>query len=135
MNEQVSAWLSAVDGLPEVHARLRRVEIRNSSAIDFIRELDSVDTFFYCDPPYLHETRVTTGEYLHEMTCDDHMKLLDCLRGIKGKFMLSGYPSTPYNDVSQAAGWRVVDLEIDNKASSKRTKDKKIERLWMNYQC
>jgi len=133
MNEQVSAWLSAVDGLPEVHARLRRVEIRNSTAVEFIQKLDSADTFFYCDPPYLHETRVTTGEYLHEMTCDDHLKLLDCLRGIKGKFMLSGYPSTPYNDVARAAGWRVVDVEIDNKASSKRTKDKKIERLWMNY--
>jgi DNA adenine methylase len=31
MNEQCSAWLSAVDGLPDVHARLRRVAILYSS--------------------------------------------------------------------------------------------------------
>ena len=29
MNEQVSAWLTAVAGLPEIHQRLLRVEIRN----------------------------------------------------------------------------------------------------------
>ena len=30
MNGNVSEWLSAVDGLPDVHARLRRVSSRNS---------------------------------------------------------------------------------------------------------
>lgn len=36
MNENVSAWLSAVDGLTGCHERLRRVEIRNLDAIKFI---------------------------------------------------------------------------------------------------
>ncbi|HET6573043.1 MAG TPA: DNA adenine methylase, partial [Fimbriiglobus sp.] len=40
MNEQASAWLSAVDGLPAVHARLRRVVILNRDARDVIRQED-----------------------------------------------------------------------------------------------
>src|SRR5205807_1537946 len=37
MNGNVSEWLSAVDGLPDVHARLRRVLIENIPAVDLIR--------------------------------------------------------------------------------------------------
>lgn len=133
MNENVSAWLSAVEGLPGVHDRLRRVEICNEPAVEFIKALDSPNTFFYCDPPYMHETRVTTGEYQHEMTEADHVELLQVLAEIKGKFLLSGYPSNTYQSFADQCGWHVVDVEIDNKASGKKVKDKKIERMWMNY--
>lgn len=133
MNENVSAWLSAVDGLPEVHARLRRVEIRNQPAIEFIRELDLPDALFYCDPPYLHETRVSTGEYRHEMTASEHKELLNCLNNIKGKFVLSGYRSVMYDNHADEHGWNRVDFEIDNKASGKKKKEVKVECVWMNY--
>lgn len=135
MNEQVSAWLSAVDGLPEIHARLRRVEIRCMDAVDFIKELDSPDTLFYCDPPYMKETRAKGaneyGEY--EMTGPDHVKLLVELAHIKGKFVLSGYPNALYDNYAKEKSWNHVDFKIDNKASSKKVKEKKTERLWMNY--
>ena len=36
MNEQASAWLTVIDGLPEVHARLKRVVILNHDALDVI---------------------------------------------------------------------------------------------------
>lgn len=133
MNEQVSAWLSAVDGLPEFHARLRRVEIRCQDALSFIRELDSPETLFYCDPPYLHETRSSTGEYEHEMSYEQHETLLHYLHRIQGKFILSGYHSELYDKFSAVAGWRLVEVEIDNKASSSKTKQRKTECLWMNY--
>jgi DNA adenine methylase len=134
MNENVSAWLSAVDGLPEVHARLRRVEIRNQDAVKFIKELDSPETFYFVDPPYVHETRTTTGEYQHEMTDTQHIELLDTLAAIEGKFLLSGYPSAMYDSAARLHGWRVVDVEIDNKASGRRVKEKKVERMWLNYE-
>lgn len=134
MNEQVSAWLSAVDGLPEFHARLRRVEIRCQDALGFIRELDSPETFFYCDPPYLHETRSSTGEYEHEMNYEQHETLLHFLHRIQGKFILSGYHSDLYDRFAAVAGWKVVEIEIDNKASSSKTKQRKTECLWRNYQ-
>ena len=134
MNEQVSAWLSAVDGLPEFHARLRRVEIRCQEATDLIRELDAPETLFYCDPPYLHETRITTTEYgEYEMTADDHRALLGCLMGIQGKFLLSGYRNDLYDSWADRLGWRRVDFPIPNSASSKKVKAVKVECVWLNY--
>jgi len=51
MNEQASAWLSAVDGLRAVHRRLRRVVVLNRPAIEVIQGQDGPDTLFYLDPP------------------------------------------------------------------------------------
>jgi len=132
MNEQVSAWLSAVEGLPEFHARLKRVEIRCQDAKDFIKELDSEETCFYCDPPYLHETRAGGREYGKcEMGDESHHNLLCCLKLVKGKVLLSGYRSAMYDD--HLKKWRRVDFEIPNQASSKREKEIKTECVWMNY--
>lgn len=133
MNENVSAWLSAVDGLPEAHERLRRVEIRNMDAVDFIKKYDHEKALFYLDPPYLHETRVTTKDYEHEMTEDDHNNLLSRLAVTNGKFILSGYRSHLYDLWAASNGFRRVEKQIDNKASGKKTKEKKTECLWMNY--
>src|SRR5438067_103799 len=63
MNGNVSEWLSAVDGLPDIHARLRRVLIENIPAVDLIRREDAPFTLFYCDPPYVHTTRKETAAY------------------------------------------------------------------------
>ena len=133
MNENVSAWLSAVEGLPEWHERFKRVEVRNMDCCDFIRKYDHEQALFYCDPPYLHDTRSSTGEYQHEMTPHDHNVLLHTLADIKGRFILSGYPHPLYDDQARMSGWKRIDIEIDNKASSKREKEKKTECLWMNY--
>jgi DNA adenine methylase len=132
-NEQASAWISVVDGLPEVHRRLRRVVILNEDACDVIRKQDGPLTLFYCDPPYLHETRSSTGQYAFEMTVDEHRNLLETLSQITGKFMLSGYPSPLYADWQQRFGWNRHELEIDNKAASGKTKSKMLECLWCNF--
>lgn len=132
MNEQVSAWLSAIEGLPEFHERLKRVEIRCQPAVDFIKKLDSEDTLFYADPPYLHETRSSTGEYgKHEMTQEQHHSLLALLRTVKGKVLLSGYRSAMYDDL--LSKWRRVDFEIPNQASSAKVKEIKTECVWCNF--
>lgn len=133
MNEQVSSWLTAIDGLPEIHARLKRVVIYNKSAIELIRQQDGPNTLFYCDPPYLHETRVTNNDYQFEMTFHDHEDLLETLANIDGKFILSGYRSELYDQWEHDWDFRCVEKQIDNKASSKKTKDIKTECLWMNF--
>lgn len=133
MNEQVSAWLTAVSGLPVVHQRLRRVEIRCMPAADFIRTYDHEQALFYADPPYLHETRSTTGEYSREMSREQHAELLGVLAGIKGKFLLSGYPSELYSDWAGKHGYRCEQFQIDNKASSAKQKKTKTECVWCNY--
>ena len=134
MNEQASAWMNAVDGLPEVHARLRRVAILNRPALDVIRQQDAPDTLFYLDPPYLHETRATTGEYAHEMSYEQHAELLDVLRSIKGKFMLSGYRSQLYDSAASEAGnWRLHQFELPNNSAAGKSKRRMVEALWCNF--
>ena len=133
INEQVSAWLNVVEGLPDIHQRLRNVVILNQNACDVIRKQDGAHTLFYCDPPYVHETRSTTGEYAFEMTEDQHRELLDLLVGIAGRFMLSGYPSDLYRQWEQRHGWNRHDFLIDNKASAGKVKETKTECLWCNY--
>jgi DNA adenine methylase len=131
MNGNVSEWLSAVDGLPEVHARLRRVLIENMPAVDLIRREDTPNTLFYCDPPYLHETRKATAAYAFEMTEADHEELLDVLRQCKGKVMLSGYPSKLYD--AALAGWNRHTFDLPNHAANGKEKRRETEVVWCNF--
>jgi DNA adenine methylase len=86
------------------------------------------------DPPYLHQTRSSTGEYGEfEMTEDDHRRLLDTLVCITGRFLLSGYHSPLYDEFAADHGWHCHEREIDNKASSAKVKEKRTECVWMNY--
>ena len=133
INEQVNAWLGVVEGLPDVHKRLRDVLILQQDACDVIRRQDGPSTLFYCDPPYVHETRSTTGEYAFEMTEDQHRTLLDILAGIKGRFMLSGYPSKLYAEWEERHGWNRHECLIDNKAAAGKVKETKTECVWCNF--
>lgn len=133
MSEQASAWLSCIEKLPEVHARLQRVVILNHDALDVIRQQDGPLTLFYLDPPYLHETRATTGQYSYEMSDADHERLLAVLGGIKGKFMLSGYANPLYDAAARKFGWRCADFDLPNNAAGGESKRRMTERLWMNF--
>ena len=133
MNEHVSAWLSAVDGLPEVHERLRRVVILNDDALTVIRKHDGPDTLIYCDPPYLHSTRSAKAAYRHEMTENDHEALLVLLNQIEAKVILSGYPSDLYDGLLQPPKWHRIPLDVAIHASGGTSKRRMTECLWLNY--
>lgn len=161
MNEQVSGWLSSVEGLQEAHERLMRVVVLNRDALTVIRRQDSEGTLFYLDPPYLHETRTSNDDYECEMSDFDHACLLMLIAKpgsriviknlgdwapeqheklgdlreykFKGKFILSGYHSPMYDYVCKQAGWFLDEIQIPNHASSKKEKEEKTECLWMNF--
>lgn len=134
MNEQVSAWLTAVEGLPDVHERMKRVVVLNRDALDVIRQQDGPNTLFYLDPPYLHETRATTKDYAHEMTREQHAALLDALDKLQGKFLLSGYRSDLYDEHGDVCGWFREDVEVPNNAAVGDSKRRMTECVWMNYE-
>lgn len=133
MNNEVSAWLSAVEGLPAVHERLKRVLILNRPALDVIRGQDGASTLFYLDPPYLHSTRVTTADYAHEMTAEQHAELLDALSEVKGKFLLSGYRSDLYDRYASEFGWTRHDFDLPNHAAGGAEKRRMVECVWCNF--
>lgn len=134
MNEQASAWLNAIDGLPAVHDRLKRVVILHDDALKVIRQQDGPSTLFYLDPPYVHSTRneSSTKAYEYEMSDDDHEKLCDEVNGCKGKVMLSGYDNEIYDVMLvKQCGWTRHDKWIDNKLSNDRLPV--IESVWTNF--
>jgi len=128
MSGVVSRWLGGIEALQEIVERLLRVQIENRPALDIIRLYDSADTLFYCDPPYLHETRGDSKAYGFEMDTDQHRELSQALNKCKGKVALSGYRcdtmDTWYKD------WRRFDAPVKQCHSSKQTRQ---ECLWMNY--
>jgi DNA adenine methylase len=131
MNGNTSEWLSAVEGLPSIHRRLSRVLIENVKAISLIEREDMPTTLFYCDPPYLHETRTALNAYAHEMTEAQHQELLATLVACKGKIMLSGYPSPLYDTTLKS--WTRHTFELPNNAAGGDTKRRMTEVLWCNF--
>ena len=133
MNEQTSAWLSAVEGLPAVHARMKRVVILCKDALQVITQQDGPKTLFYLDPSYLKETRTSKEVYKYEMTDKDHLQLLEVLCGIEGKFLLSGYPSPLYTKFAELMNWNQHEFDLPNNSSGGKTKKRMTEVVWANF--
>jgi DNA adenine methylase len=70
--------------LNNVHARLSGVQIEHLPYDQVIRRFDRPETFFYLDPPY-YDIRL----YRHNLEHVDFVHMVDVLKEIKGKFMLS----------------------------------------------
>jgi len=131
MNEQVAAYLGAIEGMPAIAERLRHVVILKKEALDVIASQDGPETLFYLDPPYPTTTRTTTNVYRYEMTDHQHGDLCRLLKTIEGYAVLSSYPTSLYDSI--LLYWNHLDIEIDNKASTSKTKPKMIERLYYNF--
>lgn len=129
----VSKWLSRIDhALPVIIARLRIVQIEGLDASDIIPRYDSAETLFYCDPPYLPETRRDTEIYPYEMTIEQHRQLLQVLCSIKGMIVLSGYPSELYR--SQLDGWERFEFNVSCHSAHKQGQpdSRRTETIWLN---
>ena len=131
MNEQASAWLGCIEGLADVHDRLKRVVVLCDDALKVIRQQDGERTLFYLDPPYVHNTRATTDAYQYEMDESVHAELLSTIQQCQGRVMLSGYPNELYDRTLH--DWNRHDREIDNKVSGGTSKRMMTESLWSNF--
>jgi DNA adenine methylase len=128
MSGVVSRWLGGVNALQEIAHRLLRVQIENRPAIDIIRLYDDDKTLFYCDPPYMHETRGDTKAYGFEMTSEQHWELAETLQQCKGMIAISGYRCDAMDKWYK--GWRRFDAPAKSIHSTKQLRQ---ECLWMNY--
>lgn len=133
MAGDVNAWWTAIDGLPQIIERLRRVQIICQSAFEAIPRFDHKEGLIYCDPPYVHSTRQASSRkaYSEEMDDQEHHALAELLNGCKAAVVLSGYDSEIYRECY--SGWRMVSKDIANHASNGQSKDRETECLWMNF--
>lgn len=129
-------WARYPDALRRLIARLAGVTIENRDAFELMAQQDADDVLFYCDPPYLPETRSRCGNrkgggfvaYMHELSPDQHAEMLVFLRGLRGMVVLSGYPSELYD--ASLTGWRRIERRALADGARERT-----EVLWINPQA
>lgn len=107
--------------------RFRGVQIERDDAIAVIERYDTPETLFYCDPPYVCETRGHWKDkaYTHEMDDDDHRELGNVLHQVEGMVVLSGYRCDLYDEAF--ADWQRFDRSARVNGPGSAT-----ESLWLN---
>lgn len=108
--------------------RLKKVQVEHNDAIKIIDRADSKETFFYVDPPYINSDQGHYAGYTEE----EYEKLLKKLSSVKGKFLLSSYPSTLLNKYITKNKWKVQKIS-KAVAVTKLTNKTKTEMMVMNY--
>ena len=129
----VNAWNTMLKQLPHISERLQGVTILHSNFVDVFKAWDDTNSLIYLDPPYLHSTRSegSTDCYENEMTVEDHITMLSLARNCKGKVIISGYFSPLYK--THLKNFRCKKKEIANHSGQAKTKERRVECLWMNY--
>ena len=130
MSGVISRWLGGVEDLPQIAERLLRVQIENRPAVQVIRLYDSPATLFYCDPPYIHDTRGDSKAYGHEMTDTQHAQLAEVLNCVHGKVAISNYPCELMDILYPVPKWRKT---VAAARTNHATKGQRTEVLWTNY--
>lgn len=120
------------DFTEDLSERLRYVTIENNRADIVIASRDTPDTFVYADPPYIGTDQGHYGGYTEEHFERD----LKVLSQIKGKFLLSNFPSPTLDRYVEEHGWHVKKLrKLGNAGNQSKMKAKnvKTELLVANY--
>ena len=86
--------------------RLQHTQIECCDALRLIRLRDREDTLFYCDPPYFQANMGHYGGYREQ----DFEELLKTLAAIKGKFLLSSYPSPLLAGYVRENAWQSIEI-------------------------
>ncbi len=107
--------------------RLKITQIECGDAVKLIVNKDNPETFFYIHPPYLDSNQGHYGGYMQS----HFNSLLEALKGIEGKFLLSSYPNAGLALHTTNNGWysKALDMHLSAANSSKR----KVEMLTANY--
>jgi DNA adenine methylase len=120
-----------IDNFTEAYCKkLRMTQIECDDALRIIPKYDTENTFFYCDPPYFNSD---CGKY-KGYSDNDFESLLKVLSGIKGKFLLSSYPSDMLDWYKTHNNWDQISFEKFISMSSNLSETKyKTEVLTYNY--
>ena len=107
--------------LARIQDRLHGVIIENKDFEDLIRIYDRPNAFFYLDPPYYKSEKYYQVEFLLK----DHKRLLEVLKKIKGRFILS------YNNCEDIKDYyKDFKIEEIKRVHNLRVRYKKEEKFY-----
>ncbi len=102
------------------------IELHQANALSFLKKFKFAgNEFIYADPPYLNRA-CKKNRYNFELTQQEHEKLLELLKSVSCKVMISGYCSELYQ--KELATFRTIQFQTMTRGGYPKT-----EWLWMNY--
>jgi len=114
--------------------RIRHAQIDNRDAMKVIDALDSPDTVFYCDPPYVLETRKSIL-YTYEQDNDWHRSFVELCLKVEGAMIISGYDHEIYYPLVES-GWQLIKKKALSSFAVTLGKNKanhiRYECIWRN---
>lgn len=126
----VKIWQRQPEVILQAAARLKKVLIENRDALKVIEDHDRDDTLFFIDPPYVLDTRNMGGKaYRHEMSNEDHEKLIKTLKLCKGMVIVCGYEHPIYESLK----WKKIKKTVA--AAGQAGSVMREEVLWINSQA
>ncbi len=114
--------------ISQLQDRMANVVVENQDFETLIKHYDRPNAFFYLDPPYFS----TEDMYEVGFGWDDHVRLRDTLKNIKGKFLLS------YNDCDEIRelynGFSMFDFSRTHSMAQRYEAGKEFKELLIgNY--
>ncbi|MBT9169135.1 MAG: Modification methylase DpnIIA [Syntrophomonadaceae bacterium] len=128
-----SFYHSGIAQFLEVAKRLFAVQIECKDFRYIIDTYDSLETLFYCDPPYVELEHYYAGGFNEQ----DHRDLAAKLNNIQGKAIVSYYPHSLVDELYK--GWRKEEVQCVKhsegltKNNDKAMRARSVELLLMNY--
>ncbi|TPN82924.1 DNA (cytosine-5-)-methyltransferase [Aquimarina algicola] len=113
----------------DICERLELVDIECNDALTVIKSRDTKESFFYIDPPYFNSDM---GHY-KGYTEQDFKDLLEVLTKIKGKFLLSSYPSEILKKYAKKHKWFQQSITQTVSVTKNSRDKKKTEVFTANY--
>ena len=102
------------------------VVLINGCAHGFLADFDYQGSeLIYSDPPYLMRSRSSGRRYRFDYDEQDHVELLELLKRLPCRILVSGYPSALYDEL--LGGWRSLELQVMNQGGVR------TEKLWFNF--
>jgi DNA adenine methylase len=104
------------------------VRIISGDCLAHLHDLDSPETCYYLDPPYVGVGRKIYGRY--GMSDEEHVELCRSIRQLRGNVALSGYDNPIYD--RWLPDWRSIRRQIKLRGKHAGPRER-TETLWLNH--
>jgi len=122
---QEASGYRKMKNINEYKERLKNTKIFSSDYKNIIKKFDSVNTFFFLDPPY------EESKELYENDVIDYEEMNDILSKIKGKFLLTMNSSSIIKNIFK--NFNIKEIKVKGRGNKQYIGQDRMELLITNY--